>query len=300
VYGRSSFSPSVSGRAIPFGGFPQGAPLGVNVQQALAGVLVQELREKIPVLSEDARDLLQLLHVAWLVDRDSRPGLARLDPDPETALRPEPGLLRLAHAAPALFAPRIEAVPEPAPIERLLARWESDPLAGRGQRTLDALSRTGRTRDFELFVPLLRDMRIDRTKRRAERFFVAGTLAQAVAGDAGSGAFAVVSHREGLETVEIVARAGAAGFVRLAYSHDPDLRVTLDGLPAASVPDFLGGIVLAFPAGQHAIALRPPEARLRHVLIAGSGAIAAALVLVWAATFLPPRQATQATRALPR
>ena len=64
VYGQSSFSPYWSGRAIPFGGFPQGAPLAVNVQLALAGKLVQELAAPRPTLSADALDLLQLLHVA--------------------------------------------------------------------------------------------------------------------------------------------------------------------------------------------------------------------------------------------
>lgn len=293
VYGRSSFSPYWSGRAIPFGGFPQGAPLGVNVQLALAGLLVQELASPRPALSAESRDLLQLLNVAWLVDRSPSPRLARLPLDPETAVRPEPGLVRLAHAGPALFAPRLEALPGPAPIEALVERWRTDPLEGRGQRTLDALSRTARTRDHELFLPLLRDLRIDRAGRRAERFFVAGPGALAPPGGEGAG-FAVLEHREGLDEVEVVARAGSPGFVRLAYSFDPGLRVTLDGRPIEAVPDFLGALVVAFPAGRHAIALRAPDAALRGGLLAASGAIAAALVLVWAATSFPPRQATRA------
>jgi hypothetical protein len=231
--------------------------------------------------------------VAWLVDRAAAPRLARLAPDPETAVRPEPGLLRLAHAGPALFAPRIEAVPGPPPIEALVARWESDPLEGRGQRTLDALSRTRRARDQDLFLPTLRGMRIDRARHRAERFFVAGEFAPAAPGGEGAD-FVVLEHREGLELVEILARAGAPGFVRLAYSFDPDLRVTLDGTPVESAPDFLGAVVVAFPAGQHAISLRAPEAGLRRVLLAACGAIAAALVLVWAANSFSPRQATRA------
>jgi hypothetical protein len=98
--------------------------------------------------------------------------------------------------------------------------------------------------------------------------------------------------------VEIVARAYAPGFVRLAYSWDPDLRVALDGDAVESVPDFLGGSVIAFPAGRHAISLGAPEANLRLALVAGCGGIAAALVLVWAASFLPFSR--EATRAVPR
>jgi hypothetical protein len=296
VYGRSSFSPYWSGRAIPFGGFPQGAPLAVNVQLALAGKLVQDLAGPQPALSPESRDLLQLLGVAWLVDRAPAPRIARLPVDAETSVRPEPGVVGLAHASAAIFAPRLQAIPAPAPIDRLVARWESDPLEGRGQRSLDALSRTGRTLDHELFVPLLRDMQIARSERRAERLFAAG-LPQPEAMGAGDGAgFHVLAHREGMDLVEITARAGAPGFVRLAYGFDPALRVALDGEPVASVPDFLGGMVIAFPAGEHAIALRAPRARLQGGLLAGGGAFAAALLLVWAATFLP--RATRAT--LPR
>ena len=70
--------------------------------------------------------------------------------------------------------------------------------------------------------------------------------------------------------------------------------MALDGSAVPSVPDFLGGVVLAFPAGRHAITLTAPPATLRLRLLAASGAIAATLLLLWAASFLPPSFASRA------
>jgi hypothetical protein len=97
----------------------------------------------------------------------------------------------------------------------------------------------------------------------------------------------VLSHRQQLRSAELVARAPAAGFVRLAYSFDPELTLWLDGDPAQAVADFLGGIVLAFPAGTHTIRLEAPREPLRLRLLALSGAAAAALALVWIWSRLP-------------
>jgi hypothetical protein len=291
VYGRSSFSPFWTGRAIPFGAFPQGAPVASNLQLALTGKLVGELAADPPVLSGDALDLLFLLHVGWLVDRDEPPRLARLVLDPELTELREPGLLRLRHAAPALFATRVEVLPgrpagprqaEPAAlIAKLLARWERDPFATRGARSLDALSRTGTRRDWPLLLPLLRRMRIDPARARADRFLVARAPtgpdpAPAVA------EFSVLGHTEARLSVEVVARASAPGFVRLAYAFDPELRARIDGESAIAVPDFLGGVVLPFPAGTHTIALEAPPASLRLGLLWAGAGIAGALAMLWA------------------
>jgi hypothetical protein len=295
IYGTSSFSPAWTGRAVPFGGFPQGAPLAVNVQLALAGKLVQDLAAEPPALSRDALDLLQLLHVAWLVDRAPAPRLGHVALDARHADRVEPGLVRLVDAAPALFAAQLERLTGPAPIARLEARWASDPLDARGQRSLDALSRSGRTHDWPLFLPLLRGMRIEPAAHRAERFYVEHPLPPLdAAAPEVPAEFAVLSQDERLDAVEIVARASAPGFVRLAYGFDPALGVALDGRAAPSVPDFLGAVVLAFPAGTHAITLAAPPATLRLRLLAASGALAATLLLVWAASFLPESRPTRA------
>jgi hypothetical protein len=290
VYGQSSFAPFWTGRGVPFGGFPQGAPLAVNVQLALGGKLVQELGRRPPVLSEDALDLLALLGVAWLVDRDVPSRLASVPLGAGSAERRGPGLLRLTHASPALFAPRLETLAGEPPLARLLARWKSDPLEKRGQRSLDALSRTGERRDFDLFLPLLARMELARGARRAERFVVERALpAQESPAHGPAAELTVLAHEERLESVEVVARASAPGFLRLAYSFDPALGVALDGAPVESVPDFLGGVVLAFPAGTHTVTLTAPPKALRLGLLAASGGIAATLLLVWALSFLPSR-----------
>jgi hypothetical protein len=104
----------------------------------------------------------------------------------------------------------------------------------------------------------------------------------------------VLRHAEALASVELVARASAPGFVRLAYAFDPALRVALDGAGVASVPDFLGGVVVAFPAGEHTVTLRAPSATWRVRLLAASGGIAVALLILWVLNFLPPGRAPRA------
>ena len=91
----------------------------------------------------------------------------------------------------------------------------------------------------------------------------------------------MLSHREQLRSVEVVARASAPGFVRLAYSFDHELAIAIDGEPAQGVADFLGGVVVPFPPGTHTIGLEAPAAILRLRLLWCSGAIATALALLW-------------------
>jgi hypothetical protein len=300
VYGQSSFSPYWTGRAIPFGAFPQGAPLAINLQLALVGKLVSELGAPQPLLSEDALDLLALLHVEWLVERGDDPRMVRIALDPGVAEKLEPGLLRLRHASPALFAPRVEPLPGaarrssaqavPSLLPLLEAQWARDPLAARGQRSLDALNRTGTRRDWPVLLPLLRGMRIQREPLRADRFFVEAALSEPAQSRASSPAaepFAVLSHQEQLRSVEVVARAPSPGFVRLAYSFDPELAISIDGEPAQATRDFLGGIVLAFPAGTHSIRLEAPRESLRLRLLALSSAAALALAMLWVWSQLP-------------
>ena len=253
---------------------------------------MSELAAPQPLLSADALDLLELLHVEWLVDRSDPPSLARLALDPQQAELREPGLLRLRHASPALFATRLAPLPGggerragrgvPALLARLEAQWARDPLEARGQRSLDAINRTGTRRDWPLLLPLLRGMRIERAESRAERFFVEeelpGSTPQSAATSAA--AFAVLAYHEQLRSVEVVASASAAGFVRLAYAFDPELGLAIDGEGVPFVADFLGGVVLPFPAGMHTIRLEAPRERLRLQLLWFSTAIATTLGLL--------------------
>ncbi len=275
-YGLSSASPYWSGRAIAFGGFPQGAPLGTQGLMALTSRLRLELRGAEPALSETSLDVLYLAHVGFLVDRSEEPALARLAPD--AGRRVEEGLLQLAHASPALFAPRL--VPLPRPLRKsgvlgaLRAEWRRSPLPSPTVPSLDAVFRTGQRRDWLPLLPLLRGMRIERAEARAARIFSSESLAAPPGVEAGGAGFRVLEHREDRARALLLAQASHAGFVRLAYSHHPALEVRLDGAPVAAVPDALGALVLAFPAGRHTIELfaptNPPAALYPSALLAAA------------------------------
>lgn len=255
-YGASSFSPYWSGRGIPFGGFPQGAPLGANARMALLSRLVPDLQGPDPALSEASLDALYLEHVQFLVDRSERPALARVPVPSEKERRPEEGLLALRRASPALYAPTL--APHGDALTVLRNEWIRRPLARDSAPSIAALRRTGRRRDWAPLLPLLRRMEIDRSEARAARILSDHALPPAAPSGASGGAFRVLEHRERASRVELVARSSRAGFVRLSYSHHPDLEVRLDGASVEAVPDVFGALVLAFPAGTHRIVLEAP------------------------------------------
>lgn len=274
-YGASSFSPYLSGRAIPFGAYPQGASPATQVRLALAGVLAEELAQQPPTISDDALDVLYLDHVEFLVGRDRRPAISRLAPENDVGEPFTPQLLKLDHASPALFAPELASLPAWVTAEgardrspRLLGvleqAWREDPLdSGRGP-SLDPLFRTRAKRDSERLMPLLRAMDLDRADAHATRIFVDQRPAGGKAPSGIPAEFAVLEHDEEATRARITARASQSGYVRISYSHDPDLSVSLDGEPVETVADSLGGaIVLAFPAGTHTIGVAAPSATLQ-------------------------------------
>jgi len=261
-YGAGALSPYLSGRAIPFGGFPQGAPLDTNVTMALASPWTEARRDGPDAWPEALLDVLALLHVEYLVERG------------------DGGIFRLEHATPVLFAPRIEALPaalrQGAPgganplIHHLVRSWrESRADMGEFLRhaAFSPVTFTRSGRDWGL-LGLVEQMGIDRRRATARRFFAARPEDAAGApGPGGAAAFAVLEQREDPGRIEIRARSSAPGFVRVAYSWDPALRVTLDGDPVRPRPDALGGgFLLPFPSGTHAIEIRPPAFALRKAL----------------------------------
>ena len=307
-YGASSFSPWRSGRAVPFGGYPQGAPLASYVTLTLFGKLYDDLRSSDPLLSEDALDALYLAHVQLLVDRGDEPLLDRVRVEPAAVASRQPRVLALRHASPAVFAPRLEMLPPryrleglegregreaggaPSLVAFLVAEWRARPLGLHGEPSLEPLFRTSRHRDWEDLLPLVRAMGIDRPASRAERIFVESPL-PAEPPPAAPPGFAVLRHSEAPEEVVIEARASAAGFVRVSYAFDPALSVRLDGEPAPFVPDALGGaLVLAFPEGRHVVTLRPPESGFRGVLLLAGAGLASALAGVLLVELLRTRR----------
>ena len=288
-YGASSFSPWRSGRAVPFGAYPQGAPLASYVTLALFGKLSDDLRGPDPLLSQDALDALYLAHVQLLVERGDEPLLGRVRLEPGAVASRAGGVLALRHGSPAIFAPRLERLPPayrrdagdaPSLVAFLVEEWRRRPLDRPTEPSIAPLFRTSRRRDWQELLPLLRAMGIDRPASRADRIFVESLLsaAEPEPPPAASPRFAVLRHSEAPGRVEIEARASAPGFARLSYAFDPALSVRLDGQPTAFVPDALGGaLVLGFPEGRHTITLRPPGAALRGLLLLACAALAAAL-----------------------
>lgn len=274
-YGPSSFSPSLSGRAVPFGAYPQGAPLTTQVRLALASRLVRDLSGQNPVLSKDALDVLYMEHVEFLVARGLDGPMSPLLLASSGGEESSPGLLQLPHASPALFAPALALLPEwvveagardrPPRLLGILERaWEADRLARARTRSLTPLFRSQKKQDWEQLLPLLRDMELDRPHARAARIFVDEPLPPAEPTLGGPAEFAVLGHIEEPTRVQIVARASQSGFARLSYARDPGLMVSLDGKPAETTADSLGGaITLAFPKGTHTIEIEAPVATLQ-------------------------------------
>jgi hypothetical protein len=274
-YGQSSFSPYLSERAIPFGGYPQGASPATQVRLALASMLAEELSHPRPAISDDALDVLYLDHVQFLVARGLSPRASLRLLASNVAEQLAPGLMRIRHASPALFAPELAPLPEwvqeagardrsPRLLGVLEQIWREDQLDWVRTRSLDPLFRIREKRDWQAVLPLLRAMELDRTHARAARIFVDDFLPQGEPPSSIPVEFAVLSHLEEPTRARIVARASQSGYVRLSYASDPDLAVSLDGELIETTADALGGAVtLAFPAGTHTIEVRAPEAFLQ-------------------------------------
>ena len=196
-------------------------------------------------------DLLDLLHVEWLVDRSESPRLARIElaAGHGRAARARAasarGTLRRRSSLPASTRCRApggrSGQPSPSLLPRLEAQWANDPLEARGQRSLDALNRTGTRRDWPVLLPLLRGMRIQREQARADRFFVDGKLPVSAQPGAATRPSRTRLRSRALAPGAALDRSRSwrapplPGFVRLAYSFDPELRLAIDGEPTQAV-----------------------------------------------------------------
>ena len=293
-YGPSSFSPLLSGRAIPFGAYPQGASPATQIRLALMSMLVEELSGPRPAISDDALDVLYLDHVQFLVDRGRSPATSRLQLENGVGDPLKPELVRLRYASPAFFAPRLAPLPDwilaagarehsPRLLGVLEQTWQKDQLDWARSRSLDPLFRTSDRQDWKGFLPLLRAMELDRAEARATRVFVDELLPPKGPSSTGPASFAVLSHLEEPSRARMVARASQSGYVRLSYARDPDQTVSLDGEVVETTADSLGGaITLAFPAGTHSIEILAPAPILqtRYLWLSLSLVLLLAWVLV--------------------
>jgi hypothetical protein len=74
--------------------------------------------------------------------------------------------------------------------------------------------------------------------------------------------------------------AAAPCFVRLVYSHMPDLLVTVDGRPVESWRTLAHFVALPLEAGRHDIVLRPSLSRWRRVLMVAGLLVVVAVGLI--------------------
>ena len=285
-YGWSSFSPAVSGRSIPFGAFPQASSLDINVLMALASIWVEDNRRG-GGWSELSLDAFFLAHVEFLIDR--APGEAPSDP-PAPAHRSNRlsrQLHQLEEASPVLFSERLSPLPPkwtgpPAArasslsplLSRLLEVWTADGFKRDRVRdsALRPVSRTRGRRDWTLLAPVVEAMGIDRRRAVADQLFSAHGGSRKAAPALPRVDFELLEHSEGPVLARLVVRASRSGHLRVSYSYDRDLRVTLDGSPVPILPDALGGAFLMdLPRGNHSVEIRPPDPTFRAGLAIACG-----------------------------
>ena len=294
-YGWSCIAPHLAGRSIPFGCFPQGSPIEINVAMALASPWHYERNRGAGHWSESALDVLMLLGVEYLVERrDPAAFRPRERGTRRQGRRVADRLFRLADASPLLFSQRLAPLPPPFrsdggrtarnPLLELLGeRWKAGVGPLKGDLLYVGFAPVLFTRhghDWGL-GELVQAMGIDRRRRTARTLFSAGGEAGVAPPADARPSLEVLEHVEELQRVEIRARASAPGFVRVSYSYDPELRVRLDGQPVEPIPDALGsGFALRFPEGAHEIVIRPPVFALRKALTAAALPLAALLLAV--------------------
>jgi hypothetical protein len=91
-------------------------------------------------------------------------------------------------------------------------------------------------------------------------------------------AVGTTQYRVELDYVSIRYRAAKAGYLRLAFSWFPTLRILIDGQEAAPFRSLLGAIVIPTEAGDHTIELVPGSTKARNISSI-LGIVAAVLVL---------------------
>jgi hypothetical protein len=96
-----------------------------------------------------------------------------------------------------------------------------------------------------------------------------------------TGSIDVLEHDVDLRHVRLSVRTREAGFVRLAYSHYPALRVTMDGSATNPMRSLLGAIVLPIGAGHHTIELHATRPWVTRSLLSGlAGVVLIVLAVV--------------------
>jgi hypothetical protein len=283
-----------TGLILPTGFFPQGAPHSLNTINAM----VDALNVPEGIAASTRIDLLYLWDVAGLVahtrDRFVEPRVEGTEIQVTGAQGnyPEIPIARVSHATPVIFSERIavavdDSLKELQKAEFLMDHGESDPPR----------------RDYLRHVARWAErMSINRERCAAEVVLLESgeektwpprgweseerplQYAQnpAVTNPHSVAPLIVAQCVTELRKVSLTYTAPEDGFLHLAYSWYPALRVLVDGTEVAPLRSVFGAIVIPTKAGSHRLELIPFETKTRRFsLIAGiaAGALCTLLAL---------------------
>ncbi|MDE2998987.1 MAG: 6-pyruvoyl-tetrahydropterin synthase-related protein [Gemmatimonadota bacterium] len=176
-------------------------------------------------------------------------------------------------ASPVVVSSKIAGWPYPVrELDRARARSGSD-VDEREARRMQSIALSN-------FVKLLQAMEVDVRNRTCERILVTGGHATEDLGT--SPRVEVLAHRVWNQRVELVVRASAACFARLAYTAYPHQRITLNGRDVRPYTTAGRFVALRLGPGESRIVVEPTLSPLRFSLLLVDVVLllAAALVLV--------------------
>lgn len=280
---------------LPTGFFPQGAPLSLNSITAT----VDALNSSEGAISDGIRDLLYLWDVAalitWTRDGFTEPAVAGAPVDGD-----DPPLAWTMPASPLIYSEAAGIALDDTlegPYRRaLLAEY---PEAGSPMRT----------KYMARMSQWVGSMNIDRAGATADILFIDGkgggpedapawsegmegkTLAEfrsppskedpsaagmRRAGESPDGdrpePFTVDDYEVNMYSAGIDFRSAGPGWVRIAFSWYPSLKVVLDGRPVGFARSLLGAMIIRIPAGEHRIEIVPANPlRIPPVLLMIAG-----------------------------
>ena len=298
IYGLSSISPYFCSRGIPFGAFPQGAPLSNNISLALAGAWNCDFGERSTIHSKDLLDILYLMHIEFLIDRKNEfKYYSILNHAEGSFLNKE--LYQLESASPVIFSTHLTSLPKEFVVKSsslldevpllsyIMEQWKHDPFStvkipdGAFRPLFRALEKD----DWALIIDLVRDMGIDRKSSCADKLFGVGKVFQNPISERlqkNKGEFDVLHHSEGIQNVTIKIKSSLAGFLRISYTYAPDSIVSIDGKKVECIPDALGGaFIVPISEGIHTLTIEPPDMALRFYLTIAALLLSVILTIIW-------------------
>lgn len=245
----------VTGRSSLFGGIPQASTKTHAYVAAICTRAAIELLDKKGDLSALSRDAFRMLNTSHLIVPERRPFY--IFPD----------------ATPAVFA--LQAVPGKEAYSSLEGETWISVIEKFQQRSLD----------YSVTDDILSTMALQPEKAIAKAIVMHASISL---GDISvfsgwersnqSLDFSVLDWKETHTRVDMTYASSHDGFLQLAYSYFPYLRVTIDGKYVRTFPSALGLIVVQTPSGTHSLTIEAGVSKLRIGLLVFG--IAGLLVIV--------------------